>query len=329
MNDSELIDIQISKIPDSPTISPKLSVSGSNDGGTIKISNIDEPPSRPKSVNFGPGADLLMNQGRASRPNSPKSDIALSELKSLDLDDEPRMNPKEARKNAFNMSVPSLGTSSAEPSIKLNIDEPTVINNEPKPINLNESNLGSSTAQNINTEETWDGFKKFNEIPVDPTIEVPEKPKLTPEQELREKFVYIRKLEALEKKGIQISKKYNMDDKLDEMKGEYEMIKSEQQKKNSVKFQGKMLMAFVSAIEFLNGKHSPTPQMTLIPLFFANIPIFFEGSKPSCILKGEENLPLPTPTSSPKPLWGMNFLNASISDLYIRLFLVNHRSYCL
>jgi hypothetical protein len=257
MNDSELIDIQISKIPDSPTISPKLSVSGSNDGGTIKISNIDEPPSRPKSVNFGPGADLLMNQGRASRPNSPKSDIALSELKSLDLDDEPRMNPKEARKNAFNMSVPSLGTSSAEPSIKLNIDEPTVINNEPKPINLNESNLGSSTAQNINTEETWDGFKKFNEIPVDPTVQVPEKPKLTPEQELREKFVYIRKLEALEKKGIQISKKYNMDDKLDEMKGEYEMIKSEQQKKNSVKFQGKMLMAFVSAIEFLNGKFDP------------------------------------------------------------------------
>ena len=85
----------------------------------------------------------------------------------------------------------------------------------------------------------------------------PEKPKLTPEQELREKFVYIRKLEALEKKGIQISKKYSMDDKLDEMKGEYEMIKNEQQKRNSVKFQGKMLMAAVSAIEFLNSKFDP------------------------------------------------------------------------
>jgi hypothetical protein len=48
-----------------------------------------------------------------------------------------------------------------------------------------------------------------------------------------------------------------MDDSLDEMKGEYEMIKSEQQKKNSVKFQGKMLMAFVSGIEFLNGKFDP------------------------------------------------------------------------
>ena len=72
-------------------------------------------------------------------------------------------------------------------------------------------------------------IKKFNEIPVNPAEMAPEKPKLTPEQELREKFVYIRKLEALEKKGIQISKKYSMDDKLDEMKGEYEMIKNEQQ----------------------------------------------------------------------------------------------------
>ena len=255
MSEADLIDIQISKIPDSPTISPKLSVGGSSDSGTIKISNLSEPVQPRKSVNFGPGADLLMNQGRASRPNSPKSDIALSELKSLDFE-EPKTSAKDARASAFNMSVPSLGGSN-EPSIKLKIDEPQVINSEPQPINLNTSTLGSSTAEDINTEETWDGFKKFNEIPVNPSEMAPEKPKLTPEQELREKFVYIRKLEALEKKGIQISKKYSMDDKLDEMKGEYEMIKAEQQKRNSVKFQGKMLMAAVSAIEFLNGKFDP------------------------------------------------------------------------
>ncbi len=255
MSEADLIDIQISKIPDSPTISPKLSVGGNSDSGTIKISNLSEPVQPRKSVNFGPGADLLMNQGRASRPNSPKSDIALSELKSLDFE-EPKTSAKDARASAFNMSVPSLGGSN-EPSIKLKIDEPHVINSEPQPINLNTSTLGSSTANDIKTEETWDGFKKFNEIPVNPSEMAPEKPKLTPEQELREKFVYIRKLEALEKKGIQISKKYSMDDKLDEMKGEYEMIKNEQQKRNSVKFQGKMLMAAVSAIEFLNGKFDP------------------------------------------------------------------------
>ena len=42
-----------------------------------------------------------------------------------------------------------------------------------------------------------------------------------------------------------------MESSLDEMKGEYEMIKAEKEKKASQKFQGKMLMAFVSGLEFL------------------------------------------------------------------------------
>ena len=108
MSEADLIDIQISKIPDSPTISPKLSVGGSSDSGTIKISNINEPVQPRKSVNFGPGADLLMNQGRASRPNSPKSDIALSELKSLDFDE-----PKQAQKTQEHLSIRSTISSSS------------------------------------------------------------------------------------------------------------------------------------------------------------------------------------------------------------------------
>ena len=74
---------------------------------------------------------------------------------------------------------------------------------------------------------------------------------------MREKLKVLRKLEALQKKGIQLTKQYNMDSPLAEMQGEYEMIKSEKEKSNSVKFQGKMLMAAVSAIEFLNAKFDP------------------------------------------------------------------------
>ena len=48
-----------------------------------------------------------------------------------------------------------------------------------------------------------------------------------------------------------------MDSSLDEMKGEYETLKSEKEKSNSVKFQGKMLMAFVSGLEFLNNRFDP------------------------------------------------------------------------
>jgi len=74
---------------------------------------------------------------------------------------------------------------------------------------------------------------------------------------LREKFSVLRKLEALERKGAKLTKKYNMDSPLDEMKGEYEMILDDKAKSNSCKFQGRMLMAAVTGIEFLNNRFDP------------------------------------------------------------------------
>ena len=41
------------------------------------------------------------------------------------------------------------------------------------------------------------------------------------------------------------------------MKGEYDMIKTEKEKGNSVKFQAKMLMAFITGVEFLNNRFDP------------------------------------------------------------------------
>jgi hypothetical protein len=74
---------------------------------------------------------------------------------------------------------------------------------------------------------------------------------------LREKFKFLRKLEALEKKGVELSKKYNMESSLQEMMGEYETIMEEKTKQNSVKFQGNMLMAVINGIEFLNNRFDP------------------------------------------------------------------------
>ena len=54
---------------------PNLSVSGNNEGGTIK-SNIDDTPK--KSVNFGPGAEMLMNPNK-NKVSSPRADINLGD----------------------------------------------------------------------------------------------------------------------------------------------------------------------------------------------------------------------------------------------------------
>jgi hypothetical protein len=80
---------------------------------------------------------------------------------------------------------------------------------------------------------------------------------MSKEELLREKLKYLRKLENLEKKGVELTKKYTMDSSLQEMIGEYEMIMEEKSKQNSVKFQGNMMMAIINGIEFLNNKFDP------------------------------------------------------------------------
>ena len=49
--------------------------------------------------------------------------------------------------------------------------------------------LNKDDGKKENTK-TWDGYSKFNDIPVDPTKDIPTKPKLSQEETLREKFKY-------------------------------------------------------------------------------------------------------------------------------------------
>jgi hypothetical protein len=238
---SEKISIDIRDI--SEQLKPNLSVVDQKSTNIINIGG-------KKSVNFGGGVDLLMNPNRqnkspASKPSSDINIDDINELENLNLNlNSNKSSLKEARSKMFDTTsnlVDSINKSNILNEKKQSESKPNVLPN------------ASNSKAKISSS---DGFKTFNEIPVNPTINVPQ-PKLKPEEVLKEKFIYIRRLEALEKKGISISKKYTMESSLNEMKGEYELIKSDMEKKNSVKFQGKMLMACVSGLEFLNSKFDP------------------------------------------------------------------------
>ena len=127
---------------------------------------------------------------------------------------------------------------------------------------LPSSSVGKATASasaNLGGDKkTWDGYGTFNNIPFNPDkANVPAQPQMSKEELLREKFKVLRKLEALEKKGIDLSKKYTMDSSLQEMMGEYETILDEKSKSNSIKFQANMLMSVINGIEFLNNRFDP------------------------------------------------------------------------
>ena len=224
---------------------PKLNVIDSNDKGTIKIS-VSEPIGGNRSVNFGPGAEMLMNPNK-QKSLSPKSDINLSDLNSLDDMNLDAMAPKKKRPSFTDIGSNLFSTPTPVTKTETTSQIPTINPVTATPLNK---------AVEPEKTKTEDGFKTFNNIPVNPNL-VPETPRLTPEEVLREKLSYLRKLEALEKKGVTLTKKYSMESPLAEMKGEYEMIKADKEKQNSVKFQQKILLAFVSGLEFLNNKFDP------------------------------------------------------------------------
>ena len=210
-----------------------------DDVDTNDKSNINK-----QSTNFGPGIELLMNDKVKNNDNNNKinSGIDLDDITNL----ENELNDDNIRSQSRNSIFGNIFNKNEE--VKINKED-----NEEK-LKVNFDDLGKATSAASSNTKTWDGYSKFNSVPINYEDE---KPKLSDEEILKEKFKILRKLEELERKGINLSKKYTMESSLDEMKGEYEMIIAEKEKNNAVKFQAKMLMACITGIEFLNNKFDP------------------------------------------------------------------------
>ena len=259
---------------------PIITLNSDSDKKKDSISEVTTSSGKDKpSVNFGGGLELLMNDKKKSDgTKKPSADVKLDDLNDLEnelngLTVDIDSKKKESKKSVFSKILTGGGNSadSSDPEqIKLKTDDlndtvPEIKLTSDTPIfkksdTTNTSKIGEVTANEAkvdNSNKTWDGFGKFNNIPVDPDKTIPMEQKLSPEELLREKFSVLRKLEALEQKGAKLTKRYNMESSLEEMKGEYEMILADKAKANSCKFQGRMLMAAITGIEFLNNRFDP------------------------------------------------------------------------
>ena len=251
--------IELNSFDDKPAF--VLNKSG-NDVGGGGVSFDEKIEIHKPSVNFGGGLELLMNDKR-----KPSSSSSLK--KSTDLNDDIHLddlNELEDELNLLTNNTSNTGTKTVSSSaLKSNSTSffnnfiPTISsdsnsNFETRDSVSNTRDSGSDRKTFDSTEKTWDGFSQFNSIPT--VDDLPQK-RMTNEEMLKEKFSCLRKLEALEKKGIKLTKKYDMESPLMEMQGEYEMIVSEKEKVSSCKFQGRMLMAAITGLEFLNNKFDP------------------------------------------------------------------------
>jgi Family of unknown function (DUF5767) len=202
-----------------------------SDVENIQLNTSNHPTSKP----LGEGVELLMNmKHKDTNGNSVKLD--LSDVSDLERD----LNDLS---NGINMS-----RSEKSEVVLKNIGFSQI---------GKESSIGeiSSNINDVSETKTWDGFKKI-ELQSNPDVAEFTK-KLTPEETLREKFKTLRRLEEIQSKGGKLTKQYSMESSLSEMQGEYETIISEKERTNSCKFQGRMLMAAITGIEFLNNRFDP------------------------------------------------------------------------
>ena len=186
----------------------------------INLDNHFNSPDTP-SVNFGSGIELLMNDRK--KTTSTEHISLEEELKELDN---------------FGKVIHEVKP------LKFTFDK------REEPILIAKDTMSMNTPS-----QTTDGFKHIDSIHIEEESKKFETK--TKEELLKEKFQYLRKLEALEAKGITLSRRYSMDSSLDEMRGEYEYILAEKERKNAVQFQGKVLTTLITGLEFLNNKMDP------------------------------------------------------------------------
>jgi hypothetical protein len=224
------------------------------------------------SSNFGSGIELLMNDkfkndSGGGRRGGGNDDITLNDLTMLE-------NELNDISGELNSGSGSGSTKKISRNMKSDIFSINFSNDDDdgsgnagggggeEPLS-SAFNIGSATASGSgigqDDKPTWDGYAKFNNIPMNPDVPVEgaAQPQMTKEELLREKFKLLRKLEELESKGITLTKKYTMESSILEMRGEYETHVEERERQNSKKFQSKMLLACITGLEFLNNKFDP------------------------------------------------------------------------
>ena len=210
------------------------------------------------------GLDLLMNKSKMSgdgttspkpieefRPSDP-----VKETKSITLDLGSTDNFDSNSNNDFKLDSLDSG---------LNLNDIGTSSSNSNDINISSIDLGSSGVDKSNdldlnldsllAEDNSKTNNIFSDNSREPTpIPTPTK---SFEEIQKEKAEYIRLLDRLEAKGIHAHKKFTMDSDYKEVKSEFERLTRQRECDQSVKFQRKMLVAFVTAIEFLNTRFDP------------------------------------------------------------------------
>lgn len=171
------------------------------------------------------GASLFTSTRVPPRPAGGQTVSAMEPIQDVSI-----MEPLEA----ISFDLPS-DQASALPEISIQkSSEPAV------------SSLSSSTSLFSNTQ-TASG----------PSISLAAPSRFSAEEERKKKMDLINKLNRLESKGYTMTKRFTMDNTLDEIQSEFDRLSDAKSLEASLRFQRQCLMGVATGAEFLNSKFNP------------------------------------------------------------------------
>lgn len=207
------------------------------------IDDFDTSFDTKKTVNFGSGIELLMND--KVKNSSSATTIDMEDLDNLEneLNNLSSNNFEQEQSNTKSFSGFSnfFGGGTKE-NVKI------------IPDNDNISNVGHATVESMGNNKTWDGYSKIGEVP---NIKIA--PTTTNDREKRrKKRMMINNLEEWHSKGIiKNGSHFTMDSNFEEIEDEYEGALENKRKRDAVKIQQKWLVTAINTIEYGNSYFNP------------------------------------------------------------------------
>jgi hypothetical protein len=202
---------------------------------------------------FGPPIQISSEIGNVIEINDLNDDLGLNML----------ANQSKIRIDGGSSQGPSFGSSPIRLSVP-DTEYKQVQFDSIEPIELNAFGSGTSTEipapsnlAEVTVHREASPYDNYQSSSSSPSISLTPAPPRDLEAEKAEKIEYLNKLQRLEAKGYPVSKRFTMDNSLEEVKQEFARLVDARNLESSLRFQRQMLMGAITGMEWLNNKFDP------------------------------------------------------------------------
>ena len=191
------------------------------------------------SFNSGNDISLTNDIGNVIELNDINDSLGLNMITNLNIPPNSRPNPHIDIGGGGGISEVEIGNLDSGPTISFS----------------DNMNVPSFSAE-IRREEP--SFSYNNQTSSSPNIHLESSTtRVLNENEKKEKVEFLNKLQRLEQKGFETSRRFTMDNSLEEIRDEFNRLVDARNLEASLRFQRQALMGIVTGLEWANGKFDP------------------------------------------------------------------------